>query len=56
VPKLEEERVVAFEEVKDIARELGKEGADEVQILDARSLGRWKGIDPEPREGMLLAA
>ncbi|CAN9263888.1 unnamed protein product [Alternaria sp. RS040] len=52
VPKLEEERVVAFEEVKDIAKELGKEGADEVQILDARSLGRWKGIDPEPREGL----
>ena len=51
VPKLEEERVVAFEEVKDIAKELGKEGADEVQILDARSLGRWKGVDPEPREG-----
>lgn len=52
VPKLEEERVVAFEEVKDIAKDLGKEGADEVQILDARSLGRWKGVDPEPREGL----
>ncbi|KAL6712428.1 hypothetical protein ACN47E_000305 [Coniothyrium glycines] len=52
VPQLEESKVVAFEEVRDIAKELGKEGADEVQILDARSLGRWKGVDPEPREGL----
>lgn len=53
VPELDQGKVVAFEEVKEIAMELGKEGADEVQILDARSLGRWKGVDPEPREGML---
>ncbi|PSN70140.1 thiosulfate sulfurtransferas-like protein [Corynespora cassiicola Philippines] len=52
VPELDKAKVIAFEEVRDIARELGKEGADEVQILDARSLGRWKGIDPEPREGL----
>jgi thiosulfate/3-mercaptopyruvate sulfurtransferase len=51
VPELQQGRVVAFEEVRDIAKELGKEGAEEVQILDARSLGRWKGVDPEPREG-----
>jgi thiosulfate/3-mercaptopyruvate sulfurtransferase len=56
VPKLEEERVVAFEEVKEIAKDLGKEGADEVQVLDARSLGRWKGVDPEPREGTFIVA
>ncbi|KAI1545063.1 hypothetical protein PtrCC142_003344 [Pyrenophora tritici-repentis] len=52
VPEIDEGKVVAFEEVKEIAKELGKEGADEVQILDARSLGRWKGVDPEPREGI----
>ncbi|KAF2275985.1 Rhodanese-like protein [Westerdykella ornata] len=52
VPQLDKSKVVEFEEVRDIARELGKEGADEVQILDARSAGRWKGIDPEPREGL----
>lgn len=51
VPELDASKVVAFEEVKSIAKELGKEGAEEVQILDARSLGRWKGTDPEPREG-----
>lgn len=52
VPDLDQAKVVAFDEVREIARELGKEGAEEVQILDARSLGRWKGVDPEPREGL----
>lgn len=51
VPELDRSQVVDFEEVREIAKEQGKEGAEEVQILDARSLGRWKGIDPEPREG-----
>ena len=51
VPELDASKVAAFEEVREIAKELGKEGAEEVQILDARSLGRWKGVDPEPREG-----
>ncbi|KAJ4325509.1 hypothetical protein N0V94_000652 [Neodidymelliopsis sp. IMI 364377] len=52
VPELDKSKVVAFEEVRDIAKEQGFEGAEEVQILDARSLGRWKGVDPEPREGL----
>lgn len=51
VPELDKSKVVAFEEVREIAKEHGLEGAEEVQILDARSLGRWKGVDPEPREG-----
>jgi thiosulfate/3-mercaptopyruvate sulfurtransferase len=51
VPELDEGRVVTFEEVRGIAREMKKEGAEEVQILDARSKGRWEGRDPEPREG-----
>lgn len=51
VPELDKTKVVAFEEVRGIAKEQGLEGAEEVQILDARSLGRWKGVDPEPREG-----
>lgn len=53
VPELDKTKVVTFEEVREIAQEQGLEGAEEVQILDARSLGRWKGTDPEPREGML---
>ncbi|KAF3046704.1 hypothetical protein E8E11_006682 [Didymella keratinophila] len=52
IPELDKSKVVAFEEVREIAKEHGLEGAEEVQILDARSLGRWKGVDPEPREGL----
>jgi len=52
VPEMDKSKVVDFEEVKSIAKEQGKEGAEEVQILDARSEGRWKGVDPEPREGL----
>lgn len=52
VPELDKSKVAAFEEIKDIARDHNKEGHEEVQILDARSEGRWKGIDPEPRPGL----
>ena len=43
------ERVVDFDEVRDIAKDYGKEGSDGIQILDARPLGRWEGVDREPR-------
>ncbi|KAF2655089.1 thiosulfate sulfurtransferas-like protein [Lophiostoma macrostomum CBS 122681] len=52
VPELDASKVAAFEEVRGIAKEQGKEGAEEVQILDARSSGRFKGTEPEPREGL----
>jgi len=52
VPKMDDGRVVAFEEMKEIANDHGKEGAEGVQILDARSHGRWKGTEPEPRPGL----
>lgn len=54
VPEMDGGKVVSFDELRAIAKEHCKEGAEEaeVQILDARSLGRWKGVDPEPREGM----
>ncbi|KAF2867879.1 thiosulfate sulfurtransferas-like protein [Massariosphaeria phaeospora] len=52
VPKLDKGKAVEFEELREIALEQGKEGAEEVQILDARSLGRWRGTDSEPREGL----
>lgn len=51
-PHLDASRVVAFEEVREVAKDHNKEGAEGVQILDARSLGRWKGTDPEPRPGL----
>jgi thiosulfate/3-mercaptopyruvate sulfurtransferase len=53
LPELDESRVVAFEEVRDLAKDMRKEGAEDVQILDARSKGRWEGVAPEPREGMI---
>ncbi|KAI5268227.1 Rhodanese-like protein [Aureobasidium subglaciale] len=45
-------KVATFEEVKEIAKDYNKEGREGVQILDARSLGRWSGVDPEPRAGL----
>jgi thiosulfate/3-mercaptopyruvate sulfurtransferase len=54
VPELDKSKVVSFEEMKERALARGKEGAEEVQVLDARSQGRFDGTDPEPREGMVL--
>ena len=51
VPALDKSKVVFFEELKERASKVGKEGAKEVAILDARSPGRFDGTDPEPREG-----
>lgn len=50
--ELDKSKVVAFGEVKDIAKDLNKEGREDIQILDARSEGRWRGKDPEPRPGL----
>ena len=52
VPSVDPERVVKFAEVKDIAKQFGKEDSDGIQILDARSKGRWAGNAPEPRPGL----
>jgi thiosulfate/3-mercaptopyruvate sulfurtransferase len=52
IPEFDASRVVDFEQVKEIAEDFGKEGAEGVQILDARSKGRWMGVEPEPRPGL----
>ncbi|TVY73597.1 putative 3-mercaptopyruvate sulfurtransferase [Lachnellula suecica] len=52
IPEFDASMVVDFEEVKEITKDHNKEGAEGVQILDARSHGRWSGKDPEPREGL----
>ncbi|TKA52291.1 hypothetical protein B0A49_12831 [Cryomyces minteri] len=52
VPELDARKVVAFEEVREVAKDHGKEGSEEVQILDARPKGRWAGTDAEPRPGL----
>ncbi|KAL4758387.1 sulfurtransferase [Aspergillus foveolatus] len=52
VPSFDSKLVIPFRELKEIAKEHRKEGAKEVEILDARSQGRWAGTDPEPRPGL----
>jgi len=50
--QLDESKVVSFEQVKQVAQDMNKEGREEIQILDARSKGRWEGTEPEPRPGL----
>ncbi|KAI4217485.1 MAG: hypothetical protein LQ351_000080 [Letrouitia transgressa] len=52
VPVVDSTKVVQFSEIKEIAKDYGKEGAEGTQILDARSKGRWTGTAPEPRPGL----
>jgi len=52
VPAYDTDMVVKFAEMKTIGYDHGKEGAEEIQILDARSKGRWAGTEPEPRPGL----
>lgn len=52
IPTLDESKVAEFEEIEEIAKDVGKEGAEGIQILDARPYGRWAGTDAEPREGL----
>ncbi|KAL8921705.1 MAG: hypothetical protein Q9208_005634 [Pyrenodesmia sp. 3 TL-2023] len=51
-PSLDRSKVVDFSEMRDIARDHNKEGSEGIQVLDARSKGRWAGTDPEPRPGL----
>lgn len=52
IPEMVSDKVASFEEVKEVAEDVGKEGSEGVQILDARPNGRFTGKDPEPREGL----
>ena len=52
IPDFNPDMVVKFAEVKQIAREYGKDGSEKIQVLDARSKGRWAGTEPEPRPGL----
>ncbi|KAL8724296.1 MAG: hypothetical protein Q9166_008027 [cf. Caloplaca sp. 2 TL-2023] len=51
-PSLDASKVVDFPEMKEIAKDYGKEGSEGIQVLDARSKGRWAGTEPEPRPGL----
>lgn len=52
VPTYDSKLVISYRELKELALDYGKEGAEEIEILDARSYGRWAGTDPEPRPGL----
>ncbi|KAI0839070.1 thiosulfate sulfurtransferase [Hypoxylon sp. FL0890] len=52
IPKLDESKVATFEQVREVALDSNKEGAEGVQIIDARPAGRFTGKDPEPRKGL----
>lgn len=53
IPKLNpDDKVASFEEVKEITQDYKKEGAEGVQIIDARGGPRFTGEAPEPREGL----
>jgi thiosulfate/3-mercaptopyruvate sulfurtransferase len=52
IPELVSDRIASFEEVREVALDSNKEGAEGIQILDARPNGRFTGKDPEPREGL----
>ncbi|KAL8716091.1 MAG: hypothetical protein Q9225_006226 [Loekoesia sp. 1 TL-2023] len=52
VPSVEASKVVHFPEMKEIAKDNGKEGSEGIQVLDARNKGRWAGTQPEPKPGL----
>lgn len=52
VPTFQSKLVVPFLEMKEIAKDYCKKGEEELEILDARSYGRWAGTEPEPRPGL----
>lgn len=52
IPELDPSKVIDYEEVREVAEDYNKEGAEGVQILDARSKGRWSGKESEPRPGL----
>ena len=51
-PELDQSRVTAFEDVEIAVFDHNKEGGEQIQVLDARPAGRWKGTDAEPRPGL----
>lgn len=52
IPEFDSDKAASYEEVREVALDHNKEGAEGVQIIDARSYGRWSGKDPEPRPGL----
>lgn len=52
VPTVNTAKVAVFAEMIEIAKDSGKKGGKGIQVLDARTKGRWEGFEPEPRPGL----
>ena len=52
IPEFDGSKVASFEDVMEVAFDHNKEGAEGVQVLDARPTARFTGEAPEPREGL----
>ncbi|KAI4179239.1 MAG: hypothetical protein L6R41_007962 [Letrouitia leprolyta] len=52
VPSMDASKVVHFSEMKDIVQDQVKGNSKGIQIVDARSVPRWTGAEPEPRPGL----
>ncbi|KAL1892910.1 hypothetical protein Sste5346_006803 [Sporothrix stenoceras] len=52
IPEVDNTKVASYEDVREVALDHNKEGAEGVQIIDARSSGRFTGEAPEPRPGL----
>jgi len=52
VPTMDKSKVMTFEELREHIQEQGKDGAEPLTIVDARSKGRFDGTAEEPRPGM----
>lgn len=52
IPEIDAGKVVCFEEVREVVVNHSEEGAEGVQVIDARSSGRFTGKAPEPRPGL----
>ncbi|KAL8285111.1 hypothetical protein RB601_006486 [Gaeumannomyces tritici] len=52
IPELDHNKVIDFEDVREIALDYKKEGSEGIQVLDARSTGRFDGTADEPRPGL----
>ncbi|KAI1500133.1 thiosulfate sulfurtransferase [Biscogniauxia marginata] len=52
IPKMDEDKVASYEQVREVAEDSNKEGTEGVQIIDARSNARFTGKSPEPRPGL----
>ncbi|CAK7202471.1 hypothetical protein SEUCBS139899_005194 [Sporothrix eucalyptigena] len=49
IPEVDADKVANYEEVREVALDHNKEGREGIQIIDARSAGRFTGAAPEPR-------